>query len=170
MTGPRRILEIKRTWDGREKRFECTVLWRSGAHLVVRFVSEIELRVHDVVLPMGTVTFGHFWTDRPYNVYHWLDARTGATIGYYFNISEDTRVEGDTLSWRDLIVDILVSPGDVAAVLDEDEVPADAPERLRARIRQACATILRDEASLRRELDRHRDVLWRGLREAEEQA
>lgn len=156
-----RILEIKRTWDGREKRFECTVLARAGTHLVVLFVSEGEMRVHDVLLPAGTVTFGHFWTDRPYNVYHWLDGSTGDTLGYYFNVSEDTRVEDDTLSWRDLIVDVLVSPAGLAVVLDEDEIPADAPEPLRARIREACAAVLRDEEALRRELERHRDILWR---------
>jgi predicted RNA-binding protein associated with RNAse of E/G family len=107
------------------------------------------------------VTFGHFWTDRPYNVYHWLDASTGETLGYYFNVSEDTRVEGDTLWWRDLIVDVLLSPAGIAVVLDENEIPAEAPETLRAQIRQSCATVLRDAGDLRRELDRHRDILWR---------
>ena len=32
------------------------------------------MHVHGVDLPAGTVSFGHFWTDRFYNVYHWLDA------------------------------------------------------------------------------------------------
>src|SRR5664279_2884601 len=61
MAGLPRILELKRTWDGREKRFACTVLERADPHLVVLFVSPVEMRVKEVVLPAGTVTLGHFW-------------------------------------------------------------------------------------------------------------
>jgi hypothetical protein len=69
----------------------------------------------------GTVSFGHFWTDRPYNVYHWMDGTTGATIGYYVNLADSTRVDGDLLEWRDLAVDILIRPDGNVTVLDEDE-------------------------------------------------
>jgi hypothetical protein len=166
MTAPARILEIKRTWDGREERFECTALLRRDSHLVVLFVAPAEMTVHGVVLPAGTVTFGHFWTDRPYNVYHWLDPHSGATLGYYFNIAEDTRLEGNELSWRDLIVDVLVSPTGVPLLLDEDELPADAPAALRQRIREACQSIVRDLEPRLGELEAHRAALWPAHRRA----
>ena len=50
------------------------------------------MHVHGVDLPAGTVSVGHFWADRPYNVYHWLD-RAGQTLGYYFNICDQTRID-----------------------------------------------------------------------------
>ncbi|MEO7669503.1 MAG: hypothetical protein ABIW57_09190, partial [Polyangia bacterium] len=86
------ITEVKRTLAGVEKRFACRVLAREGSHLVVLFIAPAAMNVHGVSLPAGTVTFGHFWTDRPYNVYHWLEQSTGATIGYYLNLSEATRL------------------------------------------------------------------------------
>jgi Protein of unknown function (DUF402) len=155
-----RIVEVKRTWDGREKRFECTVLLHQDPHLVVLFVAAEEMNVHGVVLPAGTVTFGHFWTDRPYNVYHWLSPHSGATLGYYFNVAEDTRLAGDELSWRDLIVDILVSPTGRPLLLDEDEIPPDAPVALRHRIREACETISSELDTRLQELEDSRAHLW----------
>ena len=71
------ILEIKRTLDGREKRFDCRLLTLAAdaRHAAVLWVAPAAMHVHGVDLPAGTVSVGHFWTDRPYNVYHWLDRR-----------------------------------------------------------------------------------------------
>src|SRR5947207_11380362 len=66
------ILEIKRTLAGGEKHFECARLHLDGPHVVLLFVATAPMQVHGVALPAGTVTFGHFWRDRAYNVYHWL--------------------------------------------------------------------------------------------------
>ena len=81
------ILEIKRTLAGREKRFDCRLLARSGdgRHAAVLWVGAEPMQVHGVDLPAGTVSVGHFWSDRHYNVYHWLEP-AGKTLGYYFNI------------------------------------------------------------------------------------
>lgn len=155
-----RIVEVKRTLRGGEKRFDCAVLARSGGHLVVLFVAPEAMLVHGVALPAGTVTFGHFWSDRPYNVYHWLDAATGATIGYYFNLSAETRFEGERLEWRDLAVDVLALPDGSVTVLDEDELPPDLPEELGRRIAAAKAALLRDPAAAIAELEGHRRQLW----------
>lgn len=148
---------------GREKRFQCGVLRRAGAHLIVLYVSPVAMHVHGVDLPAGTVTFGHFWTDRPYNVYHWLDRRGGQTIGHYLNLSADTRVlDGPEprLEWLDLVVDVLVMPGGGVTVLDEEEIPAAADAATRARIGAARERALADLPALVRELETHRAALW----------
>jgi len=155
-----RILEIKRTLDGREKRFDCAVLARTPTHLVVLFVSTGPMNVHGVGLPAGTVTFGHFWTDRPYNVYHWLDRRSGENLGTYVNVADQTTIEDGVLAWRDLVVDVLVAPGRALAVLDEDELPADLPPELRARIAATTATLRASWAELAAELEAARAALW----------
>jgi hypothetical protein len=155
-----RVVEVKRSLSGRETRFECAVLRHDGPHVVVLFVASNSMRVHGVDLPAGTVTFGHFWTDRPYNVYHWLNPVSGATIGYYVNLSDSTRVVDGTLEWRDLVIDVLLLPDGRATVLDADELPADAPAALLLHIATVQSDILRASGSLMAELERHRAALW----------
>src|ERR1700690_727257 len=103
------ILECKRTLAGVEKRFACRVLARGDTHLAVLWIAPVAMPVHGIELPAGTVTFGHFWSDRNYNVYHWVRS-DGSTIGYYFNISDRTSWTAERLSWRDLTVDVLATP------------------------------------------------------------
>ena len=129
------ILEIKRTLDGREKRFDCRARSMATAAPGGRAVRRRRrpMHVHGIDLPAGTVTFGHFWTDRPYNVYHWLD-RARQTLGFYFNLADRTVIEAERLEWRDLTVDVLAMPAGRLDVLDEDELPAELDATTRARI------------------------------------
>jgi hypothetical protein len=116
------ILEIKRTLAGVEKRFDCTRLAGDDRHVVVLWIAPEAMHVHGVDLPKGTISFGHFWSDRFYNVYHWVDP-SGRTLGLYFNIADSTVIGQDRLEWRDLIVDVLATPAGTVKVLDEDELP-----------------------------------------------
>ena len=159
-----RVLEIKRTLAGTEQRFECGRLHVEGPHLAVLFVARAPMRVHGVALPAGTVTFGHFWRDRAYNVYHWLDPVSGHSLGAYINLAAETRIEDDRLEWLDLIVDVLVPPGQAPRVLDEDEIPADAPPALLARIAAARRAVLDGLPQILDELERLRARLWPRLR------
>jgi hypothetical protein len=155
-----RIVELKRTLSGRETQFECRVLHGEGPHLVVLFVSAEAMRVHGVDLPPRTVTFGHFWQDRPYNVYHWLDGSGGRAIGAYVNLAAETHIEPGRVEWLDLAVDILALPGAPPRVLDEHEIPADATPALRAKISEACRAVLDGMPDLLTELERFRGRLW----------
>ena len=148
------VLEIKRTLDGREKRFDCHLL-AGGAderRAVVLFVSRAPMHVHGVDLPPGTVTFGYFWTDRPYNAYHWRSP-SGETIGVYFNLSDRTRIGDGVLEWRDLTVDILITPAGRVDVLDEDELPAELPADVYRRIDDGKAAILGGTRALLAEIE-----------------
>jgi predicted RNA-binding protein associated with RNAse of E/G family len=117
------ILEIKQTLAGVEKRFDCLKLAGDARHVVVLWIAREPMHVHGVDLPAGTVSFGHFWSDRFYNVYHWVDAAQ-RTIGLYFNIADQTQIGPEQLAWRDLVVDVLATPEGRLEVLDEDELPA----------------------------------------------
>jgi hypothetical protein len=147
------IVEVKRTLAGAEKRFQCRLLGGDGRHLAVLWVADAAMHVHGADLPAGTVSFGHFWTDRPYNVYHWVDPGSRRTLGFYFNISDGTRVSPGLLEWRDLVVDVLAVPGAPARVLDEDELPADLPAELRARIDAAASALLGDLPAVTAEVE-----------------
>jgi predicted RNA-binding protein associated with RNAse of E/G family len=146
------VLEVKRTLSGREKRFDCRLLAADARHAVLLWVAAAPMRVHGVELPAGTVSFGHFWTDRLYNVYHWVDA-SGATVGFYFNIADETRIAPGRLDWRDLTVDVLATPAGRLEVLDEDELPADLDPALRRRIDLGKASILDAPARVMAEIE-----------------
>ncbi|HVR62021.1 MAG TPA: DUF402 domain-containing protein [Polyangia bacterium] len=148
------VLEIKRTLDGREKRFACRLLTGDDQHrrAVVLFVSEAAMHVHGVDLPPGTVTFGYFWSDRPYNAYHWMNPR-GDTIGVYFNLSDRTHIAEGVLEWRDLAVDILTTPAGRVDVLDEEELPPDLPADVQRAITDGKAAILGGTAALLAEIE-----------------
>jgi predicted RNA-binding protein associated with RNAse of E/G family len=152
------IIEVKETLAGTRKTFHCHVIDRHPGSMVVLFVSKAPVRVHDVDLPAGTVTFGYFWVERGYNVYHWMSP-AGPTLAFYVNLAEGTRLE-DTLFWRDLAVDILISPAGEPTVLDEDEIPVAVDRDTRARIERGKQEVLARAAALRLELEAHSDRLW----------
>jgi predicted RNA-binding protein associated with RNAse of E/G family len=156
------ITEVKETLAGTRKTFHCHVIDRDSRSIAVLFVSRAPVRVHDVDLPAGTVTFGYFWAERSFNVYHWM-APGGATLAFYVNLADGTTIAEDTLFWRDLTVDILIAPDGTAVVLDEDEVPLALEAATRARIDQTTRDVLARAADLRIELEARSDALWPGV-------
>jgi Protein of unknown function (DUF402) len=135
------IVEIKRTLAGAETRFECRRLDGDDRHVVVLWIAPETMRVHGVELPAGTVSFGHFWIDRFYNVYHWVGGGQ-RTLGLYFNIADGTRIAPGELEWRDLVVDLLATPDGAVTVLDEEELPEQLEPEAAAHIAAGKAAIL----------------------------
>jgi predicted RNA-binding protein associated with RNAse of E/G family len=146
------ILEIKRTLAGVEKRFDCTKLAGDRRHVVVLWIAREPMHVHGVDLPAGTISFGHFWNDRFYNVYHWVDAG-GRTLGLYFNIADRTSIAADRLEWRDLVVDVLATPAGRLEVLDEDELPPALDAEVSAHLAAGKAAILEAPARVIAEIE-----------------
>jgi len=154
------ILEIKHALGGRRREFHCRVLEQRGAaSVVVLYVLDAPWQVSDLCLPAGTVTFGHFWSDRPYNVYHWM-APDGRTLGHYVNLATETRIAPGRLEWRDLTVDILLRPGAAPEVLDEAELPADLDPGLGHEIARAKNQVLASHEPLVAGLETEADRLW----------
>lgn len=135
------VVEIKHKLAGGEKRFDCRRLAGDANHAVLLWIAREPMHVHGVDLAVGTVSFGHFWTDRNYNVYHWLDPEH-RTIGLYFNIADRTRIADGELEWRDLVVDVLATPGGRLDVLDEDELPEVVEPEAAAHIAAGKAAVL----------------------------
>ena len=148
------VLEIKRRLAGGEQRFACQRLAGDARHAVVLWVAPASMHVHGVDLPAGTISFGHFWGDRHYNVYHWLDP-AGKTLGYYFNICDETQLATDKIVWRDLVLDVLVLPGRAPQLLDEDELAAAGPldATAAAHVAAGRTALLTDTAAITAEID-----------------
>jgi len=120
--------------SGGEKQFSCLVASCSPQLAVLYYVLERDAQVGSLSLAKGTVTYGFYWPDRPYNLYHWLDDK-GRELGNYFNIADSTIINEEEIIWRDLVVDILVNANDRLEVLDEEELPADLSTQLGAYIK-----------------------------------
>jgi predicted RNA-binding protein associated with RNAse of E/G family len=153
MTPLTSILEIKRTLAGEEKRFDCLRLAGNADHVVVLWIARAPMHVHGVDLPAGTVSFGHFWTGRFYNVYHWVDADRRTTIGFYFNLADQTRIAASEIVWRDLVVDVLATPDGRVEVLDEDELPEPLDTEVAAHISDGKTAILGEPARVMTEIE-----------------
>ena len=150
----RPIVERKTRFDGSVQEFACrALLVETGTHAVIRYELTRDWHVGGMVFPMGGYTAGHFWIDRPYNVYHWLEA-SGRTLAYYFNVGIVDEISETQVAWRDLIVDVLIKPDVTIDILDEDEVPPDLPVEHRGTIARALEQIVTNPKRLVAEIER----------------
>ena len=120
---PDPVLETKRTLDGCAQTFACTGLLLSSRLAVVRFDHAVERRVAGFYLPVGSHTLGYFWRSRPYNCYRFAGP-DGAVVAYRFDVVDRVRIGRAHVSYRDLLLDIWVSPTGEITIEDEDEVAA----------------------------------------------
>ncbi len=153
------ILEIKRTLGGARKEFRCRLVERQSDRAIVLFVADRAYQVPGLALPPGTVTLGHFWPGRPYNVYHWMQP-SGTTLAHYFNLATDTSIDAETIRWTDLTLDVLVQPGTPPVVLDEDELPADLDPDTRSRIDAARSAVLEQQGAVVANLEEQAGAIW----------
>lgn len=127
----RRLIERKTRLDGTTEEFDCEpLLIETNRRAILKYVLDREWRIADraLVVPKGTITVSHYWSDRSYNVYHWITG--GRSLAYYCNVVEGTEIRPDLVAYTDLAVDVLILPSGDASVLDEEELPPDlAPER-----------------------------------------
>lgn len=131
---PSAIVERKIRLDGSHVDFECErLLLDHEKRAVLRYVLDRDWRIAGtLVVPRGSATIAHYWTDRHYNVYHWVRAADGATIAYYCNVVAATTIADDLVAYEDLVVDVLLETSGAALVLDEDDLPDDLPSPKRA--------------------------------------
>jgi predicted RNA-binding protein associated with RNAse of E/G family len=156
------ITERKTRLDGSVVEYVCEPLVvEEGRRAVVRYVTDRDRAIEgtDLVLRKGTVTVGHFWTDRPYNVYHWLDG--ARTVAFYVNIATDTTIEPALIAYLDLVVDVLIRPSGALEVLDEDDLPASIEPRYRLAIAKALETCVTEGRRLSAEIERETQAVLR---------
>ncbi len=157
-----RITEVKSTLGGERKTFDCELLAHNPGEAVVIYRMPRDVQLEDVRLRKDTVSLGYFWQDRPYNVYHWIDALQN-TVALYFNIADSTRIGRQTIAWRDLAVDVLITPDGRCRVLDEDELPGDIDAGLLAYINRTRDELCREPLSRLAEYDKlTRSLINRG--------
>ena len=138
---------MKTTLDGERRDFDCELLRESPGECIVVYRMPRDVELEGVQLPKGARSVGYFWRHKPFNAYHWIDDN-GRTLALYFNISDQTRIGEDEIAWRDLSVDVLITPDLRCRVLDEDELPDDLDDELLAYIESARDALCDDPVHL----------------------
>jgi len=116
------FLERKQKADGTLKEYRCTLAYRSGGLAILRFPMQRGGAIFGtpVVVPPGSISFGLFWTARPYNMYRMLTAK-GEVIAHRFDAVTDVRIGRTELFYRDLVLDWWALPDGTLLAEDTDE-------------------------------------------------
>jgi len=141
------ILEIKEKLSGTRHEFASALLSRGEREVVSLYVLPVDGGLGGVPLRAGTRCLGFFWEDRPYNVYYAVED-AGALLVCYINLSDRTTITREAIVWRDLIVDVVVTPDGVCRVLDEDELPTNLDPALAAQIAATTVDLVEDHPAL----------------------
>lgn len=149
---PHPILETKESLDGRQESFACTALRIGRSFAIVRFDHPAERRVAGFFFPAGSYTVGFFWSRRTYNCYRFTGPDR-VPIAYRFDVVDRVRIRPGRVSYRDLLLDLWVSPAGAVTVEDEDDVVVAAASglldpRQQATIERTRALVLQRHARI----------------------
>lgn len=143
------VLVCAHKYDGVLHRSWGAQLIRQEGSLIVldaKFPDEV---VHDLLgtIASGTQSLEYYWLDRWYNIFRFAQP-DGALRNYYCNVNVPARFDGDTLSYVDLDLDILVDPDFSYRVLDVEDFEANGriygyTEEVKANARQALDELVR---------------------------
>jgi len=117
------ITVLKRNLSGEVTwQYEGRVLKREANCVVLEaFFNRDDMPFMDVVLKRDDRFVETFYTDRWYNVFEIYDRDNGEFKGWYCNVGYPTVMEGSTVSYIDLALDLWVAADGSQTVLDEDE-------------------------------------------------
>lgn len=123
LSKPTPIVERKLTLDGREQQFTCDGLLIDHRLIVVRLDHPDPRTAGGHQIPAGSHTLGFFWASRPYNCYR-IAGPDHRLIAYRFDIVDRVRLSRGHVQYRDLLLDIWVTPEGRLTIEDADEVIA----------------------------------------------
>jgi uncharacterized protein len=136
-------------YDGLLHRTWAAELLRQEGSLIVldaRFSDEI---THDLLgtIAIGTHSLEYYWLDRWYNVFRFAQS-DGKVRNYYCNVNVPPTFDGETLSYVDLDLDILVDPDFSYRILDVEDFERNAehydyPLEVQTKARQAVDELVR---------------------------
>ena len=112
---------LHRTWP-------AELLRQEGSLIVLdaKFADEV---THDLLgtIASGTLSLEYYWLDRWYNVFRFAEPE-GTLRNYYCNVNVPPTFDGETLSYVDLDLDILVEPDLSYRTLDVEDFERNAED------------------------------------------
>ena len=115
------IEEVKVRLDGTPEPFTCELVRHDERGMIIRWRNEAEFVAGEYRLPAGSLTIAFYWRGRRHNLYRPEDA-AGHVICHRLDIIEPPLFEAGRLTFRDMVLDILVPPDGPARLEDEDEL------------------------------------------------
>lgn len=109
-------------FDGSEHRsWNAEVLRQEDSLLVLDAKFNEEIR-HELLgrIVGGTTRIEYYWLDRWYNIFRFANP-SGELRSYYCNVNVPPTFDGETLSYVDLDIDILVEPDFSYRIVDLEE-------------------------------------------------
>ncbi len=129
--------------SGGEVTYDCELVTLQRGFGILKYVISRRYQVGSLTLLPGMISYGFYWTERPYTLYLWL-SKGGDKVGYYFNLADSIRLSNREFAWGDLTLDILVFPSGKVEILDEEQIPSQLEESLKAYIESAKELVLKD--------------------------
>lgn len=140
-------VENKLLLSGETERYPCELVSLQDGFGILRYVIDRDYDIAGFQLAPGDETLALYWANRPYTLYVWLRKAQGDRA-YYFNIADSVVLTPREFTWRDLAVDILITPKNEPIILDEHELPADLDGSLAAYIRKSKQHILENHQDI----------------------
>ena len=117
------ITVIKRDYTGKETwRYTGKLLERKPGYLQLEaYFDREQTVVHGLVLSRGDRFLESYFEDKWYNYYEIRSHDDDHLKGWYCNIGYPAEIQDQTVSYRDLALDLIVLPDGEQSVADEDE-------------------------------------------------
>jgi predicted RNA-binding protein associated with RNAse of E/G family len=114
---------IKLDHEGNETwRYKGQLLKRSSSSLTIEaFFDRSEIDLHGMSLCFGDRFVETYYFDRWYNIFEIHNKDNDQLKGWYCNIGYPVEIQENSISYKDLALDLLVFPDGFQIVLDEDE-------------------------------------------------
>jgi len=136
----RRLTVIKQNIQGQETwRYHGNLIKQDDHSIILEATFDREDMEHyGLPLKKGDRFVETYYTDRWYNIFE-IHAREDDQVrGWYCNIAQPARIDGNTISYIDLALDLLVFPDGRQLILDEDEfAELDLSDELRNQAQQS---------------------------------
>jgi hypothetical protein len=94
---------------------------RSNSITIEAFFDRADMEFHGITLGFGDRFVETYYFDRWYNIFEIHHKEDDHLKGWYCNVSSPAKLQGKTILYRDLALDLLVFPDGRQIVLDEDE-------------------------------------------------
>lgn len=117
---------IKQDYQGNETwRYKGNLISRSLNKIVVEaFFDREDTPIGEVILQRGDRFIETYFSDRWYNFYEIQDQTSEMLKLWYCNVGYPAEFTRNSITYRDLALDLLVYPNGEQLVLDEDEFKA----------------------------------------------
>ena len=110
--------EYKLKANGILKSYQCNLVYQHNNLRVISFVMPTGNTGFKtpILIPEGTISYGYFWLQRPYNIYRMK--QNDKVIAHRFDAISDLYYTNDSVYYRDLILDWWLTPN--GELIEED--------------------------------------------------